>query len=71
MYCLNYNSRKLFYNIDIDQFKVGTSGKTHEVQSIVLEEMKGGTAMEEFLVEEEHVHDQIEQIEVVTIEVHE
>jgi hypothetical protein len=32
--------------------------------------MKGGATMEEFLVEEEHVHDLIDQIEVVTIEVH-
>jgi hypothetical protein len=71
MYHLNYNSRRLFYNIDIDQFKAGTSGKTHEMQSIVLEEMKGGAAMEEFLVEEEHVHDPIDQTEVVAIEVHE
>ncbi len=30
-----------------------------------------GVAMEEFLVEEEHVHDPIDQTEVVAIEVHE
>jgi hypothetical protein len=33
--------------------------------------MKGGVAMEEFLVEKKHVHDPINQTEVVTIEVHE
>jgi hypothetical protein len=33
--------------------------------------MKGGAAMEEFLVEEEHVHDPIDQTKVVAIEVHE
>jgi hypothetical protein len=41
------------------------------MQLIVLEKMKGGVAMEGFLVEEEHVHDPIDQIEVVAIEVHE
>jgi hypothetical protein len=71
MYHLNCNSRRLFYNIDINKFKVGISGKTHEVQSIVFEEMKGGSTMEEFLVEEEHVHDPIDQTKVVAIEVHE
>jgi len=41
------------------------------MQLIVLEKMKGGVAMAGFLVEEEHVHDPIDQIEVVAIEVHE
>jgi hypothetical protein len=41
------------------------------MQSIILEEMKGGVAMEGFLVEDKHVHDPIDQTEVVAIEVHE
>jgi len=41
------------------------------MQSIVLEKMKGGVVMEGFLMEEEHVHDLIDQIDVVAIEVHE